>query len=368
MADKNELLDVIATSLLPLLQAMDTLTWARQRLEPYGINNLVNAINDHAGPLKAALPSFRSAEWPKDLVNFQTLFDQSATATLLAYRGLEEASTVEGFDALRAARRSIQSHLLAERTLYPLASMSTPISQYYLPHERREDEDLLSKLDAAYDKTAENAGFRECLGVGGEIRGGYAVYLPEYLDPTVPAPVVLALHGGRGSGPDFIWSWLPAARASGSVLIAPTAIGETWAITGEDLDSPNISRILDEVENSQTLDRSKILMTGMSDGGTFSYVSGLPDGSLATHIAPFAASFHPLLLEFVSSDRLSAVPIRITHGTRDWMFPIDVAHIAEDAFRSKSARLTFIELEDRAHVFPQDEAACTIDWFLNGET
>jgi hypothetical protein len=45
-----------------------------------------------------------------------------------------------------------------------------------------------------------------------------------------------------------------------------------------------------------------------------------------------------------------------------------VAHIAEDAFRSKSARSTFIELEDRAHVFPQDEAACTIDWFLNGET
>ena len=34
----------------------------------------------------------------------------------------------------------------------------------------------------------------------------------------------------------------------------------------------------------------------MSDGGTFTLLSGLDEASPFTHLAPVAASFHPLLL------------------------------------------------------------------------
>jgi hypothetical protein len=55
MTKKEELLETIAASLIPLLQAMDTLTWARQRFEPYGIDLIVNAIRDNPETLEAAL-------------------------------------------------------------------------------------------------------------------------------------------------------------------------------------------------------------------------------------------------------------------------------------------------------------------------
>ncbi len=358
-------IQAVAGALLPLLQAMDAMTWARQRLDPYAMKQLADAIAAQATPLREALPAFRAADLPEALGEFAAAVRTAADATLKAYDGLDAAKAAEGFDALRLARRAVRAHLAAERAIYPLAALSPPVSQYFLPPERREDAALLARLDEAADRPMQTGGVRSFPGPEDAERGGFACYVPEYLDPAAPAPVCLALHGGRGNGPDYLWSWLPAARAMGVVLIAPTARGDTWAIMGEDVDSPNIARIMDDVAAVQALDRSRVLMTGMSDGGTFSYVAGLLDGGVATHLAPFAASFHPMLLEFVSADRLANLPIRLTHGARDWMFQIDVARMAAEAFRGREARLVYRELPDRAHVFPQDECLPALEWFLN---
>ena len=42
----------------------------------------------------------------------------------------------------------------------------------------------------------------------------------------------------------------------------------------------------------------RMLLTGMSDGGTFTYVSGLEASSPFTHLAPVAAAFHPMLVRW----------------------------------------------------------------------
>lgn len=363
--DPNPFLEALAGAVLPLLYAMDALGFARQRVDPFSMAQLADAIMDTAEPLEEALPAFRNADWPEGpgLSDFRERIETAAAGAGQAFAGLKAAAEIEGFDALRLARRGFKGLLEAERALYPAAALSPPISAYFLPEDARADAALADKLDAAADAPHPSGGVEEQSGPDG-LKGGYARYIPEYLGPGEPAPVVIALHGGRGNGPEFLWSWLPAARARGCVLIAPTALGETWAITDDDIDSPNIDRILEEVSAIQALDRSRILLTGMSDGGTFSYVSGLMDGSPATHLAPFAASFHPMLLEFVSAARVASLPIRLTHGARDWMFAIDMARTAAEAFRAKSARIEFHELADRAHVFPADQAPATLDWFL----
>ncbi len=359
-------MEALAGAVLPLLQAMDALAWARQRLDPYLIGQLGQAVRTFEAPLRAALPAFQEADWPAGLTPFREGVEQAAAAVLECYAELAPAALAEpGFDALGLARRAFRRHLAAERALYPLAALSPPIGQYFLPDDAREDARVLERLDWAAAREPAQGGVTAHPGPAGDRRGGYAFYVPEYLESDTPAPVVLALHGGRGNGPDFLWSWLPAARARGVVLIAPTAIGDTWALMGDDVDTPNLLRILAEVEATQALDRSRILLTGMSDGGTFSYVAGLLDGAFATALAPFAASFHPMLLEFTSPERLATLPIRLTHGARDWMFDVDIARQAAAAFERHGAPLTYRELPDRAHVFPQDEAAPTLDWFLD---
>lgn len=361
---KEDVVRAIADAVMPLLQAMDMLSWARRRVDPMGMRPLADAVRPGAGPLAAAMPAFSAAAWPEGLADFKKGVETAAAAVASAYRGLDAAAEAEGFDALRLARRAFRDLLTAERALYPLAAMSPPVSQYFLPDDVRESEDLLARLDRAADQAPGRGGVSERPGPSGDPRGGYALYVPEQLEPDAPRPVVIALHGGRGNGPDYLWSWLPAARARGVVLIAPTALGDTWALMGDDVDTPNILRILDAVDDIQALDRRRVLLTGMSDGGTFSYVSGLVDGGPATALAPFAASFHPMLLEFVDRERLATLPIRLCHGARDWMFPVEVARTAKQAFEEKGANLSYVELPDRAHVFPQDQAAPTIDWFL----
>ena len=55
---------------------------------------------------------------------------------------------------------------------------------------------------------------------------------------------------------------------------------------GDDTDTPNLLRILDLVRSRWNIDATRMLLTGMSDGGTFCYVTGLESASPFTHLAP----------------------------------------------------------------------------------
>ena len=76
--------------------------------------------------------------------------------------------------------------------------------------------------------------------------------MPEYYTPDRAWPLVMALHGGSGNGRGFLWSWLRDARSRGAILVAPTATGRTWALMGDDADTPNLVRILDVVRAAGT--------------------------------------------------------------------------------------------------------------------
>ena len=179
-------------------------------------------------------------------------------------------------------------------------------------------------------------------------RGAFSLYVPEYYDAGRVWPLVVALHGGSGNGRAFLWSWLRAARSRGAIVLAPTAIGQTWALTGPDHDTPNLVRIVDEVAARWRLDPERRLLTGMSDGGTMTYVLGLRAGCRFTHLAPIAAAFHPMLLSMMAdSDRVRGLPVHIVHGALDWMFPAEMARGAEAALKAAGAKVTYRELAER---------------------
>ena len=75
---------------------------------------------------------------------------------------------------------------------------------------------------------------------------------------------------------------------------------------GEDTDTPNLVRILGLVRGRCNIDPAKLLLTGMSDGGTFCYVTGLESTSPFTHLAPVSATFHPLMAEMADAEGLRA--------------------------------------------------------------
>jgi phospholipase/carboxylesterase len=92
----------------------------------------------------------------------------------------------------------------------------------------------------------------------------------------------------------------------------------------------------------------------------------LDSASPFTHLAPVAATFHPLMAEMADAERLRGLPIHIVHGRLDWMFPVQVARQTRDALAAVGADVTYRELDDLSHCYPREMNAAILRW-LNGE-
>jgi phospholipase/carboxylesterase len=258
------------------------------------------------------------------------------------------------FRALRYLARALEA-------LYPLATNLPPVSDFFLDPSVLDDASLKARLAAP---TAGITGlFHDQNELGN--RGGFSLYVPEYYTPERAWPLVVALHGGSGNGRNFLWSWLRDTRSYGAILAAPTATGATWALMGEDTDTPNLARILDLVRARYNIDPRRMLLTGLSDGGTFCYVTGLEQSSPFTHLAPVAATFHPLMAELADAGRVRDLPVYIVHGALDWMFPVEVARQASSVLARAGADIVYREIEDLSHTYPREINAKLLRW-LNG--
>ena len=354
--DKAVMDDIVAV-LRPLLQSLDALAFVARHFNPPDFDRVMQTVGTPDAALQSARE--RMAVLPAELAAIKAALEAASDAALAAFSGLRAVHRGQGdlaavFKALRHAPR-------AQEALYPLAASLPPVNRFFLASSLHGDAGLLERLAAP---AGENTGVMHENNAPGS-RGGYSLYVPEYYRADRQWPLVMALHGGSGHGRNFLWSWLREARSFGAILVAPTATGPTWALTGDDTDSPNLWRILEAVRARWMIDPAKMLMTGMSDGGTFCYVSGLDDASPFTHLAPVSAAFHPLMAEMADADRLRNLPIHIVHGRLDWMFPARMARQSRQALAAAGARVTYRELDDLSHAYPREMNVEILKW-MNG--
>ena len=171
---------------------------------------------------------------------------------------------------------------------------------------------------------------------------------------------------GRGHGRQLLWNWVREARTSGFIVVAPTSTGRTWALNDPDVDLALLESILDQVSDEWSIDPTRMLLTGISDGGTFTYVDGLLETSRFTHLAPIAAAFHPMLVAVSDPARTAGLPIYVVHGALDWMFPVALARTADIVLTQAGARVTYREIRDLSHTYPTDENPSIVEWLLTG--
>lgn len=334
-----------------LLRSLEALVFIGRHLDPPEIAAVMRAAGAPDDDLREARPGLDG--WPERLAPLRAPLAAACDAALAAFEQLRGASDLRGvFRALRHLPR-------AEEALYPLAAALSPVSRYFLDPSSRGDAGLLARLDEVGG--GDGTGVFHVDHEGGA-RGGFSVYVPEYYRADRAWPLVMALHGGSGNGRGFLWSWLAAARSAGAILVAPTAIGETWALAGDDPDTPNLARILGLVGARWRLDPEHVLLTGLSDGGTFTYVSGLEGPSPFTHLAPVAAAFHPLLAEMVEPARIRGLPVFVVHGALDWMFDVELARQAQRALAAAGARVTYREIADLSHCYPREVNREILAW------
>ena len=350
--------DDIVTVLPPLLNALEALGFFTRNLHPPAFASVMNAIGAPDAALQAAHAAIGA--WPEQFAELRERLDRACNETLAAFAGIRDVERGNG--DLVAVFRALRHLPRAQEALYPLSTQFPPVSSFFLNAANRENDDLLARLEAG---AGEHTGIFHDHNEPGS-RGGFSVYVPEYYSPERAMPLVMALHGGSGNGRGFLWSWLRDARSLGAILVAPTATGPTWALMGDDSDTPNLMRILDTVRSRWTVDGSRLLLTGMSDGGTFCYVTGFDGASPFTHLAPVSATFHPLMAEMADAVRLQGLPIFITHGKLDWMFPVQTARQTQAALSAAGADVTYREIDDLSHTYPREINAELLEWLNRG--
>jgi phospholipase/carboxylesterase len=290
---------------------------------------------------------------PVELEQFRSDLLSASAKGLRALGGIVSPGEAGAMGALRAMR----DHARAQAELFALRKALPPVSAFFAESFRQTD---LSGLEVPPGVDARVGLFRS--GGAGE-RGGFDLYVPESYDGASARPLVVALHGGSGSGEDFLWSWLREARSRGFLLLAPSSWGTTWSLNAPEIDGRNLRQMTEWVCAEWNVDRSRVLLTGLSDGATMSLLVGLGEDVAYTHLAPISGVLHPMNFASGNVDRARGKSIYLVHGALDWMFPVQLAREAARVLDEAGSELVFRELSDLSHTYPREENGNILEWF-----
>jgi len=131
-------------------------------------------------------------------------------------------------------------------------------------------------------------------------------------------------------------------------VLAPKSLGRTWAIENPDRDVLSIVAMLNRVRGEYAVDQDRVLVTRLSDGGTFAYALGSSRPNLFGGMAPITGMLPPWL----DVKKAKALPILIIHGAQDFIFPVMAARLANETLIGNGfAEVTYKELPDWSHAY-----------------
>jgi phospholipase/carboxylesterase len=361
------LLDALGGLLPPLLVTLERIGWVQRHLYPPLAPRLAGELAPCADAIAGPLSAVEALACPDELRFMRDPLVAAARQTLELVAIFVEAAQPPGepMGLYRALRRFAR----VQETLYPLAPVFEPLSRWFLEPARRDDDALVASLRAAALRDDDRQVGVLHASNERDDRGGFSLYVPEQSDGPRLMPLIVALHGGHGHGRDFLWSWLREARSCGVLVLSPTSRDRTWSIMGgDDVDAEPLLDMVESVAARYPIDRTRVLLTGMSDGATYALLCGLRDGMPFTHLAPLCGVLHPLLFANGDLARASGRPVYLVHGMLDWMFPIHTARLARQALQAAGARLVYREVEDLSHTYPRDENPRILEWLTAKST
>lgn len=336
-----------------MVAALEAFEDARRNYFPGIVPRLRESFPALARRLKVSRDACAAAAVP---TGFEDARKELLEAAALILDALERSTEAEGLEqSLIHFRKAGRRICRAEERLYALCGFIPPVNRYFLEPPVRERAGEF----AIPSSSLPSAGL---LHIGLDehpyARSGYSIYIPESWDGSPPLPLVVALHGGFSHGRDFIWTWLREARSRRFLLAAPSSRGITWSITGPDFDSVLLHDMLVHIKERWAMDEERILLTGLSDGGTYALTRSLDEDSPFTAYAVVSGVLPPFNLRHAGGKRIYWV-----HGARDWMFPIWQAKTGCHLLKEAGADITQTIIPDLYHAYPREHNGAILTWF-----
>ena len=230
--------------------------------------------------------------------------------------------------------------------LYGIRSQTPALAEYWLLPDAAERQEALESPSPGSDAPVGVMHRRRA-----EPLADYSLYVPESYTPEHPWPLIVCLHGAYGRADHHVWSWLRPAKSRGYMVMAPKSLDATWSILQPDIDIGSVTGMLEEVCAAYSVDRSRVYLTGLSDGGTFTYLLGLSRPDLFAGIAPVAGDLHGMMDGMLRRKQGIELPIYIVHGAHDHIFPVATIRSGHELLTRLGYNSRYEELPDWGHSY-----------------
>jgi predicted esterase len=189
----------------------------------------------------------------------------------------------------------------------------------------------------------------------------YGLYVPPSYQPARSYPLIICLHGAGFDGDTYLERWQP--RLGERYLLACPSIedGAWWTRDGEAL----VMAVFQEVTRRYHVDRDRVFLTGMSNGGLGTYLIGLNHTDQFAALIPMAGAFPRGF--FPLFDNARQTPFYVIHGARDQVIPVQfsrgiVAYLKQEGIPVVYREHDQIHPLAGGHFFPKDELPPLIAW------
>jgi phospholipase/carboxylesterase len=197
-----------------------------------------------------------------------------------------------------------------------------------------------------------------------EEHGEYTLFVPDDYASGKQWPLIVCLHGGYGEGFEYIWTWLRPGRSQGYILLAPKSLGVTWEMTMHSPDTRSVLAMMREVGQQYSIDPARVYLTGLSDGGIFTYIMGFEQHQLFAGLAPVAGALHLGADPMLREGRGKELPMLVIHGVHDFIFPVTFTRQTCQLLKDLGYNVRYEELPDWGHAFPYSiNERMVLPWF-----
>jgi poly(3-hydroxybutyrate) depolymerase len=184
----------------------------------------------------------------------------------------------------------------------------------------------------------------------------YALDVPDGYDPARKYPLRVQLHGGVGR----IEASAPPRAGSNSVrsdaeqiYVVPSAWRDAPWWSGRQID--NLETILDAVQRRYNVDENRVVLSGVSDGGTGAYYVAMREPTRFASVLPLNGFIAVLTNETVEADgdlfpnNLRNKPLFVVNGGRDPMYPTSIVGPYVEHLKSGGVDIVYRPQPDAAH-------------------
>ena len=174
----------------------------------------------------------------------------------------------------------------------------------------------------------------------------YYLFVPGKLNPTVPSPLIVLLHGSGRNGISLVEKWKDLAKKEKVIIVGPDSLNsQSWSIPGDGPDF--IHELVEALKAKYPINARRVYLFGHSAGAGQALVLSLLESEYFAATAVHAGALRGSDQSIENAKR--KIPIAIFVGTNDDFFPLPVVRATRDALNAKGFNAELTEMKGHTH-------------------